>query len=174
MVYDNILICSLDRRTSCPNTEVGDLVCKPRKKRLNSTPNFQIGIPLGSQTAQLASKSFWNTQMLQTSMEKIAQCAARESSSSSSLESIESIEDEAFDENNIKCYEDTPNYSRSLSTPLLQQFKFKVETEDNIGSRVPRHPCEHEKSTPLTCSRRSGENTPPYLSPGLTKRLTNV
>ncbi len=166
------LMHALDRRTSFPNTEVGDSVGKPRQKRLNSMPNFQIGIPLGSQTAQLASKSFWNPQMLQTSMEKIAQCAARESSSlGSSLESIDSIEDEEFDENVVQVSDDSSDDgSTSFKTLNLKQFKFTVVIEENIRNRVLRHP--HEKMRYTSSSTRSGENTPPYVSPGLTKRLS--
>ena len=165
---------SLDRRTSCPNTQTtkDTSACQPRINRLNSTPNFRSGIPLGSQTAQLASKSFWNPQMLQTSMEKIAQCAARESSSLvSSMESIDSSDDETFDENVVQVSEDSSDDSRSFSASHLQQFNFTLEAKENLRTRVLRHPLENTKSTPLASSRRSGESTPPYLSPGLTKKL---
>ena len=42
------------------------------------TCHSKYGIPLGSLTAKLASKSFWSQDMLQQSMEEIAQCAAKE------------------------------------------------------------------------------------------------
>jgi len=109
--------------------------------------------------------------MLQTSMEKIAQCAARESSSlGSSLESLESLEDEMFDEDAVKVSDDSSDDGISLETHHLQQFKFTAVGEENIRNRVLRHP--HEKMR-YAASSRSGENTPPYLSPGLTKRLSN-
>ena len=51
-----------------------------------------IGLRLGSKTAQLAAKSFWNMDMYNDSLQKIAEYAAIESSSLGS--SIESLSDE--------------------------------------------------------------------------------
>ena len=157
----------MSRRTSYPRPSSGDNdSChpKPRKHRLHSTPNFYDGIPLGTQTAQLASKCFWNKQMLQTSMEKIAQCAAKESSSlGSSLESLEDV----FDENLLQVSGESSDES-SCSPP--QQVKVQWNKEEGLRNRVLKHPLERNISIPLTTSRRSGENTPPYLSPGITRR----
>lgn len=46
-----------------------------------SFPQSQYGIPLGTLTAREAAKSFWNTDMLKHRLEKIAECAAMETSS---------------------------------------------------------------------------------------------
>ena len=108
--------------------------------------------------------------MLNSSIEKIAECAAKESSSlGSSMESLSSS-DGVFEENIIQVSEESAEEVRSNSTPLLQQFMFETIEKNDHGKRALRHPLEKTRSVPLTYSRRSGENTPPYLSPGVTKR----
>ncbi len=113
--------------------------------------------------------------MLQTSMEKIAQCAARESSSlGSSLESIESLNEEVFDENVVQVSDDSSDDGKNVNAPPLKQLQFLDERKEKLRNRSFRHPLENTKCTALTSSRRSGESTPPYLSPGLTKRLPKL
>lgn len=202
---------SLDRRVSCPITEQENEESPrlQRTQRLNSTPTFNSGIPLGSLTAQLASKSFWSPEMLMKSMEEIAQCAAQESSSlGSSLESVQSSDDNLFEGDTVQVSDkESEEGSSSSSAPLLQQHTFvlteeKSKTEEKrelrktkekrefrkteekrafrmtkennaFRKRELKHPLEKTRSSDSSdpTARRSGISTPPYLSPGVTRRV---
>lgn len=180
-----------ERRVSCPikEQENGD---RPLSRQ-NSTPHFDRGIPLGTLTAQLASRGFWSSEMLMKSMEEIAQCAARESPSlGSSLESLQSSQDNLFDQDTVQVSEPEENTSsepdentssapeentssvpeeKTSSAPLLQQHVF-VPNMKNGGSamRELRHPLALSRTSNHT-AEQSGIRTPPYLSPGITRKL---
>lgn len=157
-----------DRRASCPNTDTEEQTHTRQHhpplratKSLNSSPTvrFKLGIPLGSLTAQLASKSFWNTDMLKTSMEQIAQCAVQEVSClGSSLESLHNSDEEYSDRELIQVSEEESVLDLNESTCALEG----VAPEDR------------ELKNPYTVflDRKSkGYQTPPYLSPGITRRV---
>ena len=123
------------------------------------------GIPLGSLTAQEAAKSFWNMDMLHQRLQKITECAAQETSSlGSSLESFD-----------LQSPEDTGNEPLSM----------KLEDETNIPRSAPSsprlspqvtytrsHSAEQRLTSNLLNTRpRPAVLTPPFLSPGATRRL---
>ena len=59
--------------------DIDDLLPIPQRKRIKSCPNIRLqqGIRLGTTTAQLASKSFWNMEMLQETLRQIAHDQAK-------------------------------------------------------------------------------------------------
>lgn len=168
-LYSLDILLKLDdiRRASCPATDSGEPSlthqhhCPLRVTRsLNSSPTvkFKMGIPLGSLTAQLASKSFWNKDMLKRSMEQISQCAAQELEVPcfSSLESFHDSEDEME-------YSDRDLIQVSEEECIMDSAQDRVEPEQ-----------VRELKNPYTVfSERQYKRceTPPYLSPGITRRV---
>lgn len=150
-----------DRRGSCPTTDPQEQVRTRQQhlalratKSLNSSPTvkFKLGIPLGSLTAQLASKGFWNTDMLKSSMEQIAQCAVQEVSClGSSLESLQDEELEFSDRELIQVSEEE------------SMGEHRMEIEQDRELKNPYTSCIEQKC--------KGYDTPPYLSPGITRRV---
>ena len=73
------------RAATAKNQETAELaqgnINLSKRWRSWSFPQSQYGIPLGTLTAREAAKSFWNTDMLKCRLEKIAECAALETSS---------------------------------------------------------------------------------------------
>ena len=153
----------MDRCVSCPITD--DEEGKKHHhaplrytRSLNSSPrpNLRDGIPLGSLTARVASRSFWNPDMLKRSMDEIVQCAAKEVSClGSSVESLHNSEGE-FSDQDIQISEEEER--AGLST-----------TKFTIGDQHE----DRELRNPLVKSSSGcrGYATPPYLSPGVTRRL---
>ncbi len=134
-------------------------------KSLNSSPDlqFKYGIPLGSLTAKLASKSFWGPDMLQKSIEQIAECAAKEVSClGSSVESLSDSECQFPD-----CRESTDRESTdSGEEDLGTVFEALAEMgESSRQGRELRNPLRRESMADFR-----GHRTPPYLSPGTTRR----
>ncbi len=86
-----------------------------------------FGTPLGSLVAQLASKSFWNTDMLNESLKQIAHCASRASNSNSadsltdSFKSADSLTDSFKSPNltELETPDDNQNLFLSKSSILL-------------------------------------------------------
>lgn len=133
--------------------------CPPLRatKSLNSSPTvkFKHGIPLGSLTAQLASKCFWNQDMLKKSMEQIAQCAVQEVSCiGSSVESLQDSEEWFSDADVIQISGEENN---------AESPEARIQPEQVRELRNP--------FTILSERKRTGFETPPYLSPGITRRF---
>lgn len=136
-------------------------------KSLNSSPNleFKHGIPLGSLTAKLASKSFWGQDMLQQSMEKIAECAAKEVSClGSSVESL-SNSDEQFSD-----LDDDIITEKRVTAEIELESSGTAGEEEEERPRELRNPLS-KLSTHSCKSDCDGIHTPPYLSPGITRRI---
>ena len=104
-----------------------------------SCPQSQYGIPLGTLTAREAAKCFWNTDMLKHRLEKIAECAALETSSldgdDDKLES--SIQTDSFNKDSTalsKVEDDSSGANDDLpavrSTPELIPIPEQATEED--------------------------------------------
>ena len=146
----------LTRTPSLPTSEREnmDTYYPTKTQSLNNSPKIlcKSGIPLGSLTAQLASKSFWNEGMLKSSLEKIAYTAAQESPySASSLDSLQESETEVE-----QCFE------REISEE-------SVHTKENNEDRELRHPFSKIRKW-----HTGGCQTPPFLSPGITRRVQKL
>ena len=98
------------------------------------------GIRLGTLTAQIASKSFWNKDMLNEALKQINKTVLAESSRSGS-------DNERDDEDG--------NFYTSRTKPITE------------GAREWKSPCSS-----VNDDYRCGYLTPPYLSPGITRKLT--
>lgn len=150
----------LDRRASCPGAreQSGNSHIPLRAtKSLNNSP--RLGIPLGTMTAQMASKSFWNPDMLKRNMEQIAQTAVREASClGSSLESLHDSEGDFSDREIIQVSEE--------EIVCEQTRLVVVETSTPAEDRELRNPY-----TVFLQRKCKGTETPPYLSPGITRRV---
>lgn len=141
-----------------------------RKTRLGKSHSFNEGvrqpaiyldgIPLGSLTAQEAAKSFWNMDMLHQRLQKITECAAQETSSlGSSLESfdLQLPEDEPI----IMKLDDSTVPRSAPSSPRLNP-QVTYTRSHSAGHRLV--------SNLLTTRPKPSVETPPYLSPGATRR----
>lgn len=94
----------------------GNAHLSKRWKSWSAFPQSLYGIPLGSLTAREAAKPFWNTDMLQKRMEKIAECAALEAASSD-----DEIESE---------HDDLRNYRQNSN--LLSDTQLETERQSGI------------------------------------------
>ncbi len=140
------------RRSSFP-VDQGDGGYPMRNSKSLDTspkPGFKQGIPLGSLTAQIASRSFWNPEMLRESMEKISQTAVKESS----MESLVEDSDE----------DDYKSDTIQISTEELDRDS-TINHEEDI--RELKHPLSNFGKE----GKSGGYTTPPYLSPGLTMKV---
>lgn len=98
-----------------------------------------LGIPLGTLTAQIASKSFWTREMLDEALERISQASLKESSDTSGSD-----------------YQKDGDFCNS---------------KDNVGPQEG----DREWRSPRSSVHEYASNgyyTPPYLSPGITRKLT--
>lgn len=102
------------------------------------------GVRLGSVTAQLASKSFWNDDMLRERVKQIAHALLQE-------KSAQNPQADSYDEVNQRRQKDVAQ-----------------REGDHFRERELRSPCVclGESGVP-----RHGYRTPPYLSPGATQRI---
>lgn len=172
ILQDSLLV----RRATLPNTETEERENQTplrQTRSLNSSPKstFREGIPLGSLTARLASKSFWNSEMLKTSMEQISQCAIQEVSClGSSVESFKDSEDEDYDRDLIRVSED--EHETSLEESGAGSNSDGPEDDHGLvleQLRELRNPLF--RLPPRGSSGMGGYRTPPYLSPGITRRV---
>ena len=104
----------------------------------------QPGIPLGSITAQLASKSFWTGTMLEERLKQIAHTVLQETYSKPVQKSMECLENNDFNERESK------------------------KLGENEQERELKSPCSSRGDSN---ANSHGFRTPPYLSPGSTRRL---
>ena len=108
--------------------------------------------------------------MLQQSMEEIAQCAAKEVSClGSSVESLSNSEDQFSEiDNDIHEEDDTIKFKTGQeSSSATEEEQENAETE---RTRELRHPLS-KLITHGHKSHSDGLHTPPYLSPGITRRI---
>lgn len=133
-----------------------------RSKSVDSSPsmNFKHGIPLGSLTAKLASKSFWSTEMLQKTLEEVTRCAAQEVNISlcSSMESLNDSEGQFSD----------------IDINRISELSEEVSTDLENMETGEATELQRELRNPLSVLHSyncRGVQTPPYLSPGITRKL---
>lgn len=117
------------------------IVGRKRSISLTQPSPFKPGIPLGTITAQLASKSFWTGSMLEERLKQIAHTALQETHSISIAEVQEKAENS--NENTKKAQKVDYREERELRTPSCS------------SQGEPTH----------------GYRTPPFLSPGATRRI---
>ena len=138
-----------------------------RSKSVDCSPSmdFKHGIPLGSLTAKLASKSFWSTEMLQKTLEEVTRCAAQEVNTSlcSSIESLNDSEREFSD----------MDINRISELSEVSTDHENMETEEVTIEQQQQQQQQRELRNPLSVFYRDcrGCQTPPYLSPGTTRKL---
>lgn len=138
-----------------------------RSKSVDSSPsmNFKHGIPLGSLTAKLASKSFWSTEMLQKTLEEVTKCAAQEVNSSLCSSSTKSLNesDGQFSDVDINRISELSDAEADVEADGADHEN--MEIEEAVQQRELRNPLSAFHSN---CR---GYRTPPYLSPGITRKL---
>ena len=135
------------RRYSCPLKSIHDecLDSESLQKRsasLETSP--MIGLRLGSKTAQLAAKSFWNMDMFKDSLQKIAEYAAIESSSlGSSIESLSDENEEGFHNSSTE-----EEFTLSPIAPHLIDLPLSLtpQSAPSTPTQSPQLPLKRSKS----------------------------
>lgn len=120
-----------------------------RRRNTECWTSQRAGIPLGSITAQLASKSFWREDMLSECLKQIAHCVAKESAANG---------------------ED----SRNKSLKQLQQIQHIYKREHSTETAEEDESMHSSVSADSILSDAEGYKTPPYLSPGAGRRATQL
>ena len=155
----------------------------------DSSPRTQArtlyGIPLGTPAAKEAAKSFWTMDQLQESLEKIAQYTSEQSSSpTASLTSLStssySVDFDSRPMSAVSIHEHTltpPHPPITVSAPTTPRVSHKEGTVSPLTQVVARRGDKAATSLPgslISSPRLLGSSprrsTPPYLSPGITRK----
>lgn len=112
-----------------------------RRSRSVSLGAAVPGIPLGTITARIASKSFWTGEMLDEALRQISHSTLKEE-------------------------EPTKTSEKEEEGDVFRTVGDQLEMERGREWRSPW-------SSTDNCSKDNGYHTPPYLSPGVTKKLKN-
>ena len=163
---------------------------------LNWSPRSEYGIPLGTPAAKEAAKSFWSADMLQQSLDKIAQYADQSRSTSPSLSLSLGSSTNSIDNQSLSCESssihlptiDVPassspsqrekDRSSPRTSPLvpLTAITYSQSSRrgsEGIGVSLPGSLNTSPRLSPSLHTRHYllGRVTPPFLSPGATRKV---
>lgn len=165
--YNSSSGCSADSDEESPDNESGK---EPKKSPLKKTQSLDHysprserlhGIPLGTPAAQAAAKSFWNMDMLKQSLEKMAQYATEEGTPLGSMESFE-----------VKSQDS--GMAQEGGGVLRLALPSQLTLESHSAPNSPKERFTPRIKSPLlpkTVGGRVRPKTPPYMSPGMTRRI---
>lgn len=138
------------------------------RKRMNRARSFSLpqeaGIPLGTLTAQLASKSFWTEHMLDESLKQISHCVltTQQNHPETTTKLHESLAESPMEQVLLQLHSKNPNNERGLVHS--QNYSLKASEEQEARElRIPPSLLDRDANA-------DGYQTPPYLSPGITRR----
>lgn len=107
--------------------------------------------------------------MLQKSMKEIAECAAQEVSCLGS--SVESLEEQFSDMDEDLSSHSVEEEGTTVTTPQEEEEEEGMEEDQLKQVREMRNPTLARQSLRSHKSNSEGFCTPPYLSPGITRRI---